>query len=306
MPFRGFVEVSTGGLLSGWAVDEGGNSCELTVAVNGGAPVLIESKADRPDLVRLGISNGQGGFSFDPAGKLRDGPNMIELRFPDGNPVPGSPIFRTVGDAPPADEEAFNGFIESGDAEEVRGWAVTGAGLPCLVSASVNGTLALQAMTDRPRPDLGRRGMSAGLGGFSFSLAAFVGEGRNEIEVTFPDGSHVRGSPFTIGGEEAPPAQVAPSAGIEPEQEAASDGKGAAEGHGGASEAKMPSLPELDELSLDDLSLAVATGLVPVAPAAPPAEQGQASSEPKEVPAPAIGEERKKPGLLARLFGRSR
>lgn len=70
--------------------------------------------------------------------------------------------------------------------------------------------------------------------------------------------------------------------------------------------ARLPSLTELDELSLDDVSLAVASGRIRFDPPAPPAPaEAEPVAEPEaaapELPAP---EEPARPGLFARLFGR--
>jgi len=349
MPFRGFIESSTPDHLAGWAVDDAGAPCDLTLRVNERTTLTLSSELPRPDLVKVGRSLGQGGFKFSLEGMLDPGPNLLELFFPDGTEVPGSPV-RFGARSDTQEEEKYDGYLESCEKGELKGWAVTGAGTPCRLSILVNKVEREAIFSEGPRPDLARGGRSLGLGGFSVNVEPHLIEPQNEIAVILPDGTPLRGSPVQIvrrdvraqrteaagkprtakaESEAAQPAVVNPvpyldkdkaigesvdfsphpadPASAEPPPAVAPpsavDVADADPPEGRTGNTLMPSLTELDELSLDDLSLAVAGGLITVeAPPAPaPVEM--------EAPAPeapsAETASRKPSGWLARLLGRS-
>ncbi|MEI9927220.1 MAG: hypothetical protein WDN44_05275 [Sphingomonas sp.] len=310
MSFRGYIEAGDEGPIVGWAVAEDGAGCELAMTVNGEAPVAVASDLARPDLVRLGVSTGTGGFRVDPAPYLKPGKNRIELRYPDGKDLPGSPTTRFV-ETPAETPHSYRGYVERREAM-VSGWAVTEDGLPCRLVAEVNGRRVAETVSDHPRPDLARSQLSRGEGGFIFDLGEFLADDANAIDILLPGGEHVRGSPFHFPPEDEVPKNV-PFAATEPlqpempeiESDAASNVTAIAP-RANDKKPEMPSLTELDELSLDDLSLAVAAGFITVSPPRPiaeaPEEPEQAAPPPQPQPEPEP--QAAKRSLFDRLFRR--
>lgn len=308
MRYRGFIETA-GAPVSGWAVADG-EACELTLVVNNGKPFTFSSNGERPDLLRSGLSTGKGGFSIDLEPHLVLGENFVEIRFPDGAMVSGSPFTRTIA-TETGDEQPYRGFVEGVEGDRVRGWAVTQDGRPCEVRADISDSIQLTTVSDRPRPDLLRNGISTGLGGFEFAIPAIEGEA-NTVSIFYRDGTHLPGSPLAIPktgkAEIASKSQARVAAPQPPETPRATPPRRKADaqeegrsrsGHEGGRppraayaprkpvrEPGMPSLAELDELSLDDLSLAVASGLVSVAsPAQPPTQEALVEAEvPQDAP----------------------
>ncbi len=299
MAFQGYVE-ATKDLIAGWAVAQDGSGCPITMVVNGGAPTTIRCDLDRPDLVRLGKSTGKGGFRIDPGPHLREGRNIIELRFPDGGPIPNSPVIRIIGAEKP---DSYAGFVESRDPAKLSGWAVTGDGLPCAVVAEIDGETRAETQSTLSRPDLARSALSRGQGGFMFDLSGYL-DGARRIAIRFANGQIIDGGLIELGapiplsdpiGDDAPlekesgapkgagesPAaamestvkpEPLPSAPANPAKENAEPGP-----------AVMPSLVELDELSLDDIAYAFAAGLVTVPPPEIPPHEELREEEKDEV-----------------------
>lgn len=134
---------------------------------------------------------------------------------------------------------------EPGD--RISGWAVTNVGDICLVTATVNGAQRFTRNSDDPRPDLAAKQQSRGQGGFRIDIASALVPGANRIEVTFPDGSHLPGSPIARdlpAHWQAPPSpRPAPILKL-------------------ASAVPHLTLAELEDISLDDVSHAVANGII--------------------------------------------
>ena len=291
--FQGYVE-ATNDVIAGWAVAQDGSGCAITMVVNDGTPTTIPCDLDRPDLVRLGKSTGKGGFRIDPDPHLHEGRNIIELRFPDGGAIPNSPVIRIIGADNP---ETYAGFVESRDPTRLSGWAVTGDGLPCVVIAEIDGETRAQTQSTLSRPDLARSALSRGQGGFMFDLSGYL-DGASRIAIRFANGQIIDGGVIELGTPPSPePDAIEDKARLEKESGAS---EGAGESPAGAtvspakpeplppvptdtpkekgepSPAVMPSLVELDELSLDDIAYAFAAGLVTVPPPEiPPHEEAR-------------------------------
>ncbi|HWH22711.1 MAG TPA: hypothetical protein VNT25_05395 [Allosphingosinicella sp.] len=342
MPYKGFVEIATAEKIAGWAVDELGSACELKLVVNGEEVRSLRSDGPRPDLVRSGLSTGAGAFSADPQPHLSPGENRIEVKFPDGSNVRGTPFICTLSAGPEA--ETYKGHIDRQEGARVSGWAVGSSGGACTIGVEVNDVKRIEVRSDGARPDLVSLGMSSGAGGFDIDLSPFLRKGRNSVALRLPDGQVMGGGPLAIewGAEppaqerrepppapppaktvgvipppmEPPPAREAaeplsdptPSTAPSPPMIAAKGGTGAERRRGSKSaKARMPSLGELDELSLDDVSLAVAAGLVNVAPAASPTPEAEAPGPERpgtEDAAETGGAPKHRSGWLRRIFSR--
>ena len=189
----------------------------------------------------------------------------------------------------------YVGAIDEAQQNRVSGWAVSHVGDVCAVTVDVNGSDRFVVDSDGPRPDLAAKQQSRGAGGFRVDIASALVPGENTLHVTFPDGSHVPGSPIT---RVMPADWAAPARPPEPAR---------------ASQSSPPiltlapkvprlSLAELEDMSLDDVSHAVAHGLVKVAGPRPDAETVSAAAkapEATDIPAPLPAR-----SWLARRFAR--
>lgn len=316
MRFRGAIDTPDAHYITGWAVDETGEPCTLQLVING-AHYPLECEGERPDVAQAGLSNGQGGFRFDPSDKLIAGENRLELHFPDGSHVPGSPFSRTqdVEQLRAAERlsarqpsSSYQGHVDYLGAEALRGWAVNSERKPCLVHVKRPGMVPVVIRTDRPRPDLVDAGFSNGLGGFKLGFADAVDAA--VVEVMFADGTLLPGLPSSIPSEaEHELAATAidryvENAPVSPEKKQTvtniaqirKPGRKKLAGRIDTAPTTRLSLAELDEISLDDLSLAVASGMIAVSPqkSEPQAEEQQdapvaPSLNPAEAPPPPAG-----------------
>lgn len=296
--YLGAVDDDRQGRLSGWAITRQGDPCDVTATVNGRS-FAAASDLPRPDLAAKGQSRGAGGWRIDMAGALVPGENRIDIHLPDGTPLSGSPRIVTWTPAPaagPAPGPRHLGAIDSANARLLSGWALTATGDPCAVTIRVGDSDPVTVVSEGTRADLAAKGMSRGAGGWHLFLEGRLMPGANRVTITLPDGAAMAGSPLTIegpaiaepSGNDAPAPVVAPAGAtvteLPPRQRPA-----------------MPSLAELDELSLDDLALAIASGRVridappPPEPVAPPVV---ADAETED----AVVLQRR--GWVARLLGR--
>ncbi len=348
MPYRGHIDTPQADILAGWAIDDYGAPCEIAVAVNGGQAVHILSDRPRTDLLAEGIATGLGGFRIDIAALMTLGENQVTLTFPDGTPVPGSPITRNFAGRDDANL-TYKGAIDRPQGRTIGGWAVTEDGRPCKLTVNINGMEPFVVETTRERPDLARNDISQGLGGFSIEVLDKLREGTNRVSLRFPNGEHLPGSPIErIVGDPAaytpepeaappppPPAPPPPPSPPPPEVRAPGSERASTVAPAPDKAPKvrdrtpspasplpvaprkkpaLPSLAELDELSLDDLSLAVAAGVITVPPpevsplpTEPIAERTDSDSvnQPEAEPVPQLpAPEPQRRGLISRLFGR--
>ena len=79
-------------VLSGWAISSACLAAPITIEVEGQTPVVVQSANPRPDLAAKNLSPGDGGWQFDIASRLGPDGATVHLRFPDGSPMPGSPL----------------------------------------------------------------------------------------------------------------------------------------------------------------------------------------------------------------------
>jgi len=82
--YHGHIDAVSVSGIAGWAVDQDGNPCELTVEVNGDAVSQFSTTHERDDLQRLALSNGLGGFSCPWGPLLPLGESRVIVRFPNG------------------------------------------------------------------------------------------------------------------------------------------------------------------------------------------------------------------------------
>lgn len=312
--YLGAVDDDRQGRLSGWAITRQGDPCEVTATVNGHS-FATTSDLPRPDLAKKGQSRGAGGWRIEVAEALEPGENRVDITLPDGTPVSGSPrmvIWTPAPAAAPAPRHL--GAIDSANGRLLSGWALTATGDPCEVTITIGDSDPVTVLSEGTRADLAAKGMSRGAGGWHLFLEDRLMPGSNRVTIALPDGSAIPGSPLTIEGppvaapvqpemiEAPPPVAVAtptvvpvPAPTIVP----APTGAVVTELPPRQRPA-MPSLTELDELSLDDIALAVASGRVqvdaplPPEPVAPPV---LSEPEPDVAPSP-------RRGWLARLLGR--
>lgn len=302
--YLGAVDDDRQGRLSGWAITRQGDPCEVTATVNSRS-FATASDLPRPDLAAKGQSRGAGGWRIELVDALEPGENRIDITLPDGTPLSGSPRMVTWMPAPTAAPAPRHlGAIDSANARLLSGWALTATGDPCEVTITVGDGDPVTMLSEGTRADLAAKGMSRGAGGWHLFLEGRLMPGANRVTIALPDGSAMPGSPLTIEGQTVPPVEVRPApvpamapvtappppsasavvTELPPRQRPA-----------------MPSLVELDELSLDDLALAVASGRIrvdtppPPEPVAPPV-LSEAAADPTPPP--------RRSGWVARLLGR--
>ncbi len=295
--YIGAVDDDRQGRLSGWAITREGDPCTVTLTVNDRA-FTCESTQPRLDLAAKGQSRGQGGWRIDIGDALMPGENRVEIRLPDGTPLAGSP--RTVVQAQAAPSATrYIGAVDTANGSLLSGWALTTTGEPCTLVVQVGNAPEITLVSHGTRADLAEKGMSNGGGGWHLFLDGHLSPGTNAITITLPDGAPLPGSPLRIEGPASapPPAASQPMTAKTTQPTEAIAAKAAAPRRPVAvvtekpAEPKpvadaaptvrsapaperprptMPSLAELDELSLDDVALAVASGRVQVAEAEAP------------------------------------
>jgi len=286
--FRGAIDNSQPPILSGWAVGEQAGPTTIAVTINDGEAIALVADEARPDL---GTADGTGGWSLRVDERLSPGENVIHLRFPDGQDLPGSPI--TIG-ATEAAAIRYIGAIDVGQPPMLTGWSVSSSRDGAPVTVTINDDAPITIAAEGPRGDLAQN-LSKGRGGWGIVVTDLLKPGANTIHLRFPDGSDLPGSPLSIrtpGGEPEPAAAAAPPVVAEPAPEPAPEPN------------KPLSLAELDEFSIDDLVDVVASGIFDFGQP-DPAEQDEtkeeaAAPEPEPVAPP------RKYGVFSRLLGRHR
>ncbi|MET0271088.1 MAG: hypothetical protein ABW173_11745, partial [Sphingomonas sp.] len=255
--YIGAIDEDRQGRLSGWAITREGDACAVTVTVNG-RDFTTRSTLPRLDLAAKRQSRGQGGWRIDVSEALVAGENEVEARLPDGTPLAGSPrTLAHVATAPATTR--YIGAVDTANGSLLSGWALTTTGDPCALAVRIGDAPAITLVSHGTRADLADKGMSNGAGGWHLFLEGLLSPGPNTVAIVLPDGAPLSGSPLRLEGPAAeapatPPPPVAVVADF-PERPRAA----------------MPSLAELDEVSLDDVALAVASGRVRVeSPEAPP------------------------------------
>lgn len=336
--FVGTIDKLAYGRLSGWGVNMQGEPCEVTIRLNGKDVGTVVSDQERGDLAAKRYSRGLGGWYIDLGALLDPGKNIIEARFADGAALAHSPFEydpeaakKDFAPAPASGPIVYHGAIDSPQANVIAGWSISSDFRAASVVIQVNDRepVTIAAATDRP--DLIRQQLIQSGGGWSYDVGPLLVQGFNLISVRYPDGKHLPGSPIERQNGENPPgfvkptrpaaaAQAAPAAAkpapvqivqtvMSPftRKPVIADPLAAAPSNVTpfpdrlATRAGMPPLSELDELSLDDLSLAIAAGMINVGPAV--------AHEPVPDPEPTEAEIRRddlaaRPGFFARLFGR--
>lgn len=242
-------------------------------------------------------------YRYDPEAETADVPMLKRPRSP------GAP-------------NGYLGAIDACDNVVLSGWAVTAQGMASTVCIQVNSAPPMEIIADKPRPDLAAKGLSDGAGGWRLDIASALVPGRNLVSITFPDGVHLPGSPIereisnpaVPAGQPVPaapptddlvaahPSAASPDAARAPRDrpqapiaDRPSIGTEAPAAGAQITElplrprgpAKLLSLAELDELSLDDIALAVAAGMIDVKPA-PVVEREEALPPVAEVQAPVV------------------
>lgn len=328
--FVGSIDGIQGDMLSGWAVSILGDPCEVAVIVNGSILPAVRSELPRPDLNAKGQARGQGGWQVPVGELLTDGENRIDARLPDGTPLAGSPALfsgRSMAAAPPPPDAPLRylGNIDSAQPPVLGGWALSSACRAVPVTVEIEGRAPVEVPSSDPRPDLAAKSLTPGDGGWHFDIGAVDGAYQTIVHLRFPDGSPLPGSPLRFGTPAAPPASPTepPALPPVPEPVTAAPSTPAPEASAPVVERRpepraepapppasvtrlnprpsaFPTLAELDEISLDDLALAVENGQINVeAPPPPPPPEPE---ETAEIAAPPPRPGRK--GLFARLLGR--
>jgi len=292
--YLGAVDEDRAGRLGGWAITHQGDPCEVEVHVNGRV-FRATSEGPRPDLAAKGQARGQGGWRVTIADALEPGDNRVEIRLPDGTELHGSP--RTVAHTPaPPAPVRYLGAIDRASGAILSGWALTATGEPCAVQVRIGDAEPTTVMSDGTRADLAAKGMSNGAGGWHLFPEGRLAPGPNRVAISFPDGTPLPGSPLVIEGaavaEPTPrPVDTPPLAAVDQPMLAPVP----------APAPVMPSLAELDELSLDDLALAVASGRVQVD--APPPPEPVPAVEAEQAAPPPPEPRRRGGGWLRRVLG---
>lgn len=303
--YLGAIDDDRQGRLSGWAITRQGDPCEVTATVNGHS-FATTSDLPRPDLAKKGQSRGAGGWRIEVAEALEPGENRVDITLPDGTPVSGSPRTVIWTSAPATAPAARHlGAIDSANARLLSGWALTATGDPCEVTIMIGDSDPVIVLSEGTRADLAAKGMSRGAGGWHLFLEDRLMPGSNQVTIALSDGSAMPGSPLTIEGP--PVAAPAQPEAVEPPASPVpvlvplpTPASAVVTELPPYQRPAMPSLAELDELSLDDIALAVASGRVrvetppPPEPVAPPLDLER---EAELTPPP-------RRGWLTRLLGR--
>lgn len=88
MSYRGYIDGINSFNIHGWATDQEGNPCFLTININGRDEIKINTTKKRSDLLKLNLSNGLGGFNISLETLVIAGANKISIKFPNGEIVP--------------------------------------------------------------------------------------------------------------------------------------------------------------------------------------------------------------------------
>jgi hypothetical protein len=87
--YRGNIEVLSGRTVRGWCADLNGNSCLVSVHVDGEHKMSIPAIKPRRDLQDRGFCKDGGGFAFDLSSVIGLEEHEVEIRDPSGGVLPG-------------------------------------------------------------------------------------------------------------------------------------------------------------------------------------------------------------------------
>jgi hypothetical protein len=278
--YVGAIDTPDQDVIGGWSIGSDFRAAAVVVQVNDGTPVTVPANIDRPDLIAQQLTQSGGGWAFDVSSLLVPGVNRINITYPDGIHVPGSPIARTVAGATPVVEEQ-PAAVEAPVAEA----APAAEELPLTAPAPAPVATETPVVEEAPAAPVPAPE--------EVKPAPVVAK---EVKAA-PAPKPMPPAPRQTAEEAVRPFRKSLTT---PEPEPAASNvtpfPGRSEGRPG-----MPSLAELDELSLDDLSYAVANGKISVVP--PPV--------PEPVPDPVAEAEAagllappQRRGFFARLLGR--
>lgn len=92
----------------------------------------------------------------------------------------------------------YRGLVDSVSGNVVRGWCCVESGENCDVYILINGILCLKLPAIKERNDLKKLEICPSGGGFEMDLSAFLREGRNSVQVTFPNGGQLVNGRFDL------------------------------------------------------------------------------------------------------------
>ncbi|WP_162184671.1 hypothetical protein [Sphingomonas hengshuiensis] len=323
--FSGMVNSAGSLFLNGWAVTRAGDPCQVTVFVDGVEAASMMSTEERAHLARRNASKGLGGWSVDLRKLLKPGPNRIDVRLPNGKSLRRSPF---IHHAPPAvrplaagESRLYQGHAQLVGQDALRGWVMGPGGDTAVVTVHVNGREPVSFLADKPQIET-IDGTQRTVFGWSIDLTDVLMPGMNVIEVRDAEGRPLGASPFLQRIRKQPaaaapapasaPAPAKPAAAAAPAKPASAPSAPVAASTPAPPKpapappvepvpqpAKMPSAADLDEMSLDDISLAMAGGMIAVeAPVVPPVT---VVAQPVPRPAP-VDRFRHEPGFFERLL----
>jgi hypothetical protein len=252
--YVGAIDTPNSDVIGGWSISSDFKAAAVIIQVNDQLPVTVAALADRPDLIAQELTSAGGGWHFEVGTRLVPGLNRINVTYPDGIHLPGSPIARQIGDS----------NVPAYKIEPPRPPAPAPVAKPAPAPAPAPGPAPAAAA---PKP----------------------------VQPAPPPAARAPAAPNPLARMAVPPVPAKPEArSANPSNVTPFPGQAGRNG--------MPSLAELDELSLDDLSLAIAAGMINVTP----------SSVHEPVPDPVVstakeeqhGEDGRRKGLLTRLLRR--
>lgn len=304
--FNGSIDGIEDGLLTGWAITGQGRPCDVSVTVNGRYFPAVHANLPRPDLGPGSL----GGWRLAIGDALCAGENRIEARLPNGDPLQQSPaVFMglTLVIEPPIVAGGaplrYLGAIDRSEPPMLSGWALSSACRAVPINIWVAGRDPILVQSIDPRPDLAAKGLTLGDGGWHIDIAALLGLGPTIVHLRFPDGSDLPGSPLSFGTADrrvaVPPRMPLAPAPVPVKPPSTPDAPTPARLT--VRRSNPPRATDFDDISLDQIALAVQAGRIQVAAPQPPPlpETNQPLIE--EAAAPPMPPRK---GVLSRLFGR--
>jgi len=92
----------------------------------------------------------------------------------------------------------YRGLVDSVNGNSVKGWCCVESGENCDVHIFVNGILCLKLPAIKERSDLKKLEICPSGGGFEMDLSTFLKDGRNSVEITFPNGGQLVNGRFDL------------------------------------------------------------------------------------------------------------
>lgn len=192
--FLGQIDTLYNGHVMGWAANEDGYPCRVTVLVNDKEVGTALSDQPRADVEKAGKSKGLGGWMLPVEPALEPGFNTITARFPDGTMLTGT-LENVAG---PDRPKTYRGAVDCGDPPVLTGWSLSDDKEAASVTLEMDDREPLQLPAIEARPDLASGGISNGEGGWRVDVSAMLLPGTNHIRLRFPDGTELPGSPISI------------------------------------------------------------------------------------------------------------